>query len=75
MRRLMTFIVRLWLDVQAEPSTWEGEVECVPDGAHGPIRAPEDLLGFIAAHAPTSEHPSMPEASKESELATARQKP
>jgi len=75
MRRLITFIMRLWLDVQAEPSTWDGEVECVADGAYGPIHTPEDLLGFIAAHAPTSEHPALAEAPEGPELTTACQKP
>ena len=50
MRRLITFIMRLWLDVQAEPSTWEGEVECVTDDKRVQIRAPEELLAFIDAH-------------------------
>jgi hypothetical protein len=46
----MTFIVRLWLDVQAESSSWEGEVECVSDNSAIQIHAPEELLAFIAAH-------------------------
>ncbi len=57
MRRLVTFIVRLWVEDPTEPSAWEGQVECVADGARGPLRAPEDLLRFIEAHAATRERP------------------
>lgn len=61
MRRLITFIMRLWLDVQAEPSTWEGEVECVTDDKCVQIRAPEELLAFIDAHtAAAAESPQTP---------------
>ncbi len=50
MRRLITFIVRLWVDAQVEPSAWEGQVECVADGKCEHIYNPEELLSFIAAH-------------------------
>ena len=50
MRHLVTFIVRLWVDVQVEPSTWEGQVECVADGECEHVRAPEELMRFIDAH-------------------------
>ncbi len=50
MRSLVTFILRLWIDPQANPSTWEGRVECVADGAHAHVRGMEDLARFIAVH-------------------------
>ncbi len=50
MRKPVTFIVRLWVDAQADPTAWEGRVECVADGAHGHVWGPEELARFIAAH-------------------------
>ncbi len=50
MRRVITFIVRLWVDPQAAPPAWEGQMECVSDGAREHIRAPDELLAFIDAH-------------------------
>jgi len=47
MRHLMIFIVRLWVDAQAEPLIWEGQVESVSDGARGHISGLEDLGRFI----------------------------
>jgi len=60
MRHLITFIVRLWVDAQTEPPAWEGQVECVGDGAHEYIRAPDELLAFIDAHTITpTEQPTI----------------
>jgi len=53
MRRLVTFIVRLWVDVQTDLPTWEGQVECVADGEHAHIGTAEELLGFIHTHTAT----------------------
>ncbi|MEJ5310630.1 MAG: hypothetical protein WHX52_12730 [Anaerolineae bacterium] len=54
MRHLITFIVRLWVDAQAVPPAWEGQVECVTNGEHEHIRMPEELLQFIATHTITT---------------------
>lgn len=47
MRHLVTFIVRLWVETQAELPTWEGQVECVANGERGHISGLEDLGRFI----------------------------
>ncbi len=57
MQHLITFIVRLWLDVQTQPPTWKGQVECVADGARGPLHRPEELLAFITAHTAAASDP------------------
>ncbi len=58
MRTLVTFILRLWIDPQAKelalsgsegPPAWEGQVECVADGARAHVRSAEDLARFIEA--------------------------
>jgi len=50
MRTQVTFILRLWIDPQAEPAAWEGQAECVADGARAHVRGIVDLAQFIAAH-------------------------
>lgn len=50
MRKLITFIVRLWADAQAEPPAWEGQVECIADGARAHVRGGEALVQFVEAH-------------------------
>ncbi len=50
MRHLITFIMRLWVDVQVEPPAWEGQVECVTDSEHEHVRTPEELMRFIHTH-------------------------
>ena len=48
LRTLVTFILRLWVDPQeAHSPAWEGQVECVADGAHAHVRSQEELLRFI----------------------------
>ncbi len=51
MRTLPTFILRLWIDPQPEGPAWEGQVECVADGARAHVRSPEELARFIEAQA------------------------
>lgn len=53
MRRLITFIVRLWVDAQATPPVWEGQIECIANSEYQHIRTPEELLAFVAAHTGT----------------------
>ncbi|HOV47004.1 MAG TPA: hypothetical protein PLM06_00015 [Anaerolineae bacterium] len=53
MRRLVTFVVRLWVDVQTDLPAWEGQVECIADGEHAHIGTADELLGFIYAHVTT----------------------
>ena len=47
MRRLVTFVLRLWVDAGTEGQPWQGEVECVATGEHTRFRRREDLLHFI----------------------------
>ena len=49
MRTLVTFILRLWVDPQADGPAWEGRVECVRNGRRAHVRGPEDLARFVAA--------------------------
>ncbi len=58
MRTLFTFILRLWIDPQAEEPAWEGQVECVADGARAHVRSAEELARFIEAE--TSERITKP---------------
>ncbi len=61
MRKPVTFIVRLWVDAQADPTAWEGRVECVADGAHAHVRGQEELARFIAAHVAPPDTPRQEE--------------
>ena len=54
MRRLVTFVLRLWVDAGTEGQPWQGEVECVATGEHTRFRRREDLLRFIEANAVSS---------------------
>jgi hypothetical protein len=49
MRTLVTFILRLWADPQAEEPGWEGQLECVASGEHAHVRGPEDVARFVRA--------------------------
>jgi hypothetical protein len=51
MRTLVTFILRLWVDPQAEGPGWEGQVECVASEERAHVRGPDDLARFIEAQA------------------------
>lgn len=51
MRTLITFILRLWIDPQVKELAWEGQVECVVDGARVHIRGLDDLARFVEAKA------------------------
>jgi hypothetical protein len=51
MRTQVTFILRLWIDPQAEPPAWEGQVECIADGERAHVRGAEELAHFVAVHA------------------------
>jgi hypothetical protein len=64
MRTLVTFILRLWVDSQAEEPAWEGQVENVTSGERVHVRGVEDLARFINAQ--TSERRSQhPDPQKE----------
>jgi hypothetical protein len=54
MRTLVTFVLRLWVDSQAEGPAWEGQVECVTDGERTYVRGREDLAQFVEAYAAQS---------------------
>ncbi len=57
MRRLVTFVVRLWVDPQAqEPAlrdgeglAWKGQVECVGTDERAHVRGAAELARFIEA--------------------------
>ncbi|MBU0490487.1 MAG: hypothetical protein KKA73_01425 [Chloroflexi bacterium] len=49
MRTLVTFILRLWIDPQAEAPAWEGQVECVSSDQRAHVRGVADLARFIEA--------------------------
>ncbi len=65
LRTLFTFILRLWIDPQAEEPAWEGQVECVADGARAHVRSAEELARFIAAA--TSERITKPPSARQQE--------
>lgn len=50
MRALVTFILRLWVDPRAGEPAWEGQVECVIDGARAHVCNREELGRFIEDH-------------------------
>ncbi len=49
MRHLVTFIVRLWIDTEANAATCEGQAECVTTGERVHVRSREDIVRFIDA--------------------------
>ena len=49
MRTLVTFILRLWVDPQAEEPVWEGRIEEVASGERAHVRGLEELARFIEA--------------------------
>ncbi len=49
MRTLVSFILRLWVDPQAEEPVWEGQVECVASGERAHVRGAQELVRFIEA--------------------------
>ena len=57
MRHLVTFIVRLWIDTEADAASCEGQVECVATGERGHVRNREDIVRFIDTrlHVPESD--------------------
>ena len=56
MRHLVTFIVRLWIDTEADSAASEGQVECITTGERGHVRNPEDIVRFIDTHLHIPEH-------------------
>lgn len=49
MRKLVTFVLRLWVDPQAEQPTWEGQAECVGSGERAHVRGAEQVVRFLEA--------------------------
>jgi hypothetical protein len=49
-RRLVTFILRLWVNAETDPPAYEGQMECVPTGEQAHIRQPEDITRFVQTH-------------------------
>lgn len=47
MRIQLTFILRLWVDPQAEEPSWEGRVEEVASGERVHVRGLQELARFI----------------------------
>lgn len=54
LRTLVTFILRLWVDPQAQAPAWEGQVECVRNGTRTHIRNQEELMRFIEIQTDTA---------------------
>ena len=54
MRTLVTFILRLWVDPEAEKPGWEGRIEEVTGGERAHVRGPEELARFIEAQTASS---------------------
>ncbi|HNR97264.1 MAG TPA: hypothetical protein PKO09_10965 [Anaerolineae bacterium] len=50
MRRLVTFVVRLWVDPDAQQPSWEGQVECVGSGERAHVCGTEELARFVDEH-------------------------
>jgi hypothetical protein len=46
-RRLVTFILRLWVNSEDGLATYEGQVECVATGERMHIRTQEEVIHFI----------------------------
>jgi formylglycine-generating enzyme required for sulfatase activity len=63
MRTLATFILRLWVDPQADEPAWEGQVENVAAGERVHVRRVEDLARFVEAQ--TGKGLSKPERGQE----------
>jgi hypothetical protein len=57
MRTLVTFILRLWVDPQADEPAWEGQVENVTAGERAHIRGPEELARFLEAQTAEAKRP------------------
>ena len=57
MRHLVTFIVRLWIDTEADSAVCDGQVECVATGERVHVRNREDIVRFIDTrlHIPESD--------------------
>lgn len=47
MRTLVTFILRLWVDPEAEKPGWEGRIEEVASAERAHVRGPEELARFV----------------------------
>ena len=70
MRTLVTFILRLWVDPQADEPAWEGRIENVASGERAHVRGPEELARFIDAKTASpgpdrSRKPARPQAEQE----------
>lgn len=63
MRTLVTFILRLWVDPQAEAPAWEGRVENVANGERAHVRGPEELARFLDGQTAGSTRPDRGRAS------------
>jgi hypothetical protein len=50
MRHLVTFILRVWVGIEAVPQTWEGQVECVATGERAHVRGETDMARFVESH-------------------------
>jgi hypothetical protein len=67
MRTLVTFVLRLWVDSQAEEPAWEGQMENVTSGERVHVRGVEDLARFINSQTGErrSQHPEPHKAASE----------
>ena len=47
MRHLVTFILRLWVEAEADPQGWEGQVEYVATGERMHVRSQAEIVHFV----------------------------
>ena len=59
MRTLVTFILRLWVDPQAEEPGWGGRVENVASGERAHVRGAQDLARFLDAQTAGTTRPAL----------------
>jgi hypothetical protein len=60
MRRLVTFILHLWVDPNATDA-WEGDAECVRSGERCHVRGQEEVAQFIQSCTRQNPMPGMGE--------------
>jgi hypothetical protein len=50
MRHLVVFVLRLWVDSESNPASYEGQMEYIATGERTHIRTEKDVIHFIHTH-------------------------
>ena len=50
MRRLVIFVLRLWIDSEGSSASYEGRVEYIATGEYAHVHSEEDVVQFIRGH-------------------------